>query len=238
MASRFQVRTPENVTFEYELAGLGTRFFAWLADLMVLGAGTLACALCTPFFVALVLIFIWQWGYHVFTEYRWGGQSPGKRLLGIQVLSQDGLPIDLWQALVRNLVRTIDMMTPLYLLGGSVAFMSANRQRLGDMIAGTIVVRKRESVRPSEVMAPNERYNTLLEDAALVGRLRRGIRAEQRTLLVSLCLRRNELDLQARTELFRDAAKILRESFGLTVDSHLSDERLVLNVTAVLLARS
>jgi uncharacterized RDD family membrane protein YckC len=241
----YRVRTPENVTFEFELVGLGTRFLAWLIDGFVLAVGCVFIILVTSQFAALlggfaiavmmIEIFGWTWGYHIYLEYSKGGMTVGKRALGIHVISEDGLPIDFWQALVRNLLRIVDFLSPVYLLGGSIALGNRRYQRLGDLVAGTLVVRKRQSVRPSEVIAPNERYNMMLEDQLLAARVRRGIRAEEKELLISLCLRRNELELDARGDLFRAAAAILRERFEISSDTSLSDERIVLNVTAVLL---
>ncbi len=239
------VRTPENVTFEFEPAGLASRFAAWLVDIAVLGIGSMAIMLAVslsfplsgPFSMAAagVAVFAFIWGYHVYFEYARGGATVGKRLLGIQVISDDGLPLDFWQAMVRNLLRAVDFLSPVYFLGASAAFLDRWNRRLGDLAAGTIVVRKRRAARPEEVVAPSERYNTLLEDLALASRLRMGIRGEERGMLVSLCLRRHELELGARVELFGLAAEGLRRRFDLAADPRLSDERLVMNVAAVLL---
>jgi len=240
----YRVETPESATFEFELAGLGTRFAAWAVDFCIVlfislvGLAVSACFL--PFLGAGPVMFALVFGFAAFElypivmEFR-DGATIGKRIVGIHVISHDGLPIDLGQAVIRNLVRAVDFLTPLYLFGGTVSLMNRHHRRLGDLAAGTVVVRKRRSVRPSEILPPNERYNTLLEDPMLGTRLRRGLKASERDLLVSLCLRRNQLELDRRIELFRDAAAILREKFDLADDRSLSDERLVLNVTAVLL---
>lgn len=241
----YRIRTPENVTFEFEVAGLASRFAAWLMDLLFLAGGcvgiALALSILTPLLGALsmaltgVSVFAFIWGYHVFFEYARGGATPGKRLLGLQVISGDGLPIDFWQAMVRNLLRVVDFLSPVYLVGASSAWLDRWNRRLGDIAAGTMVVRKRRAARPEEVIAPSERYNTLQEDLALAARLRREIDGEARETLVSMCLRRNELELGARLELFGLAAAALRRKFALPADPNLSDERLVINVAAVLL---
>jgi uncharacterized RDD family membrane protein YckC len=244
---RYRVRTPENVFFEFEVAGLGTRCLAWLIDFVFLILGVLGLALMVAFLplphgvkvaAQYVVIFLFLFGYHIYCEYAREGATPGKKRTGLQVISDDGLPIDLWQAVARNLMRTVDFLSPIYLIGLATALGNPGYRRPGDLVAGTIVVRKRVLPGPEEVIAPNDRYNSLLEDHALASRLRQGIRARERETLVSLCLRRNELDLAPRLDLFRRAASSLRDRFPLPEDPWLSDERLVLNVTAVLLGRA
>jgi len=244
---RYRVRTPENVFFEFEIAGLATRCVAWLIDLLVLVLGSLAILLMMGFLplpaayaqaAMMVALFAFIWGYHIYFEYARDGATIGKKKTGLQVISDDGLPIDLWQAVVRNLMRTIDFLSPVYFIGLATALPNRWYRRSGDLVAGTLVVRKRSLPGPEEVIAPNERYNSLLEDYALAARLRQNIRSGERETLVSLCLRRNELDLAPRLDLFRMAAATLRERFPLPSDPWLSDERLVLNVTAVLVGRA
>ena len=244
---RYRVRTPENVYFEFEVAGLGTRCLAWLIDFVLLILGLLAVLLMVGFMplpggfktaAAAIGGFLWLFGYHIYYEFSRDGATPGKKRTGLQVISDDGLPIDLWQAVARNLMRTIDFISPIYLIGLSTALGNPWYRRPGDLVAGTIVVRRRTLPGPEQVIAPNDRYNSLLEDLSLASRLRHGLRARERETLVSLCLRRNELDLAPRLDLFRRAAASLRGRFPLPEDPWLSDERLVLNVTAVLLGRS
>jgi uncharacterized RDD family membrane protein YckC len=243
----FQVRTPENVTFVFEIAGLGTRCLAWMIDVALLTGGSLLVLLMVSWLplpeaweqaASWVALFIFIWGYHIYFEFARDGATPGKKKTGLQVISDDGLPIDLWQAAARNLMRVVDFLSPVYLLGISVALGQRHYRRPGDLVAGTIVIRKRSLPGPEEVMAPDDRYNSILEDGALSARLRQKVRAAERETLVSLCLRRNELDLAPRLELFARAARSLRERFNLPEDARLSDERLVLNATAVLLRRS
>ena len=244
---RYRVRTPENVHFEFEVAGLGTRCLAWLIDIVLLILGYLAVSLMVMLMplpggfktaAHYVAAFLWIFGYQIYFEFARDGATPGKKRTGLQVISDDGLPIDLWQAVARNLMRTVDFMSPIYLIGLSTALGNPWYRRPGDLVAGTIVVRKRTLPGPEQVIAPNDRYNSLLEDLALASRLRQGLRARERETLVSLCLRRNEIDLAPRLDLFRRAAASLRGRFPLPEDPWLSDERLVLNVTAVLLGSS
>ena len=130
MNETLQIETPENVSFGYTLAGIGSRFMAAIVDtlaiivlqmivdamiiLIVLNVGN--GELTSTWLVAIysLLGFVFFWGYYIFFEMLWNGQSPGKRWVGIRVVRTDGMPITLAESLVRNLVRTIDLLPVAY----------------------------------------------------------------------------------------------------------------------------
>jgi uncharacterized RDD family membrane protein YckC len=104
--------------------------------------------------VVLILAFLVVWGgYFVVFEWAWRGQTPGKRWLKLRVIREDGRPITFFEAAARNLLRIFDMMpwlgVPLYSIGLVSVFVSRRDQRIGDMVAGTVVVREREVQAPS-----------------------------------------------------------------------------------------
>src|SRR6476659_5700894 len=106
--------------------------------------------------VMIILLFLILAGYFAFFEWAWSGQTPGKRWLKLRVLREDGRPITFWEAAVRNLLRTLDMMpAPFYSIGLISVFSTTRDQRVGDMVAGTVVVREREAEAPefSQVFA-------------------------------------------------------------------------------------
>src|SRR5205814_10012244 len=89
----------------------------------------------------IILIFILMSGYFAFFEWIWNGQTPGKRWMKLRVIREDGRPVTFWEAAVRNLLRTADMMpAPFYSIGLISVFVSLSDQRIGDMVAGTVVV--------------------------------------------------------------------------------------------------
>ena len=160
------ISTPDHVTLEFELAGLGSRFCAFLIDtlliflmIILVGVATLLTGVASARFlagfwkgtagwvgswsVALLIFFFFliTWGYYVFFEGLRRGSTPGKKRLGICVIREDGLPIGFREAALRNLVRIADMLPPpCYLLGGLVMYFDRLGRRLGDMVAGTFVV--------------------------------------------------------------------------------------------------
>ena len=240
----YRVRTPENVAFDFEVAGLASRGAAWLIDLVVMAALVLAAslvlALAAPVAggaagaLQLVIVFLVQWWYQTLFEWRMGGQTIGKRIVGIRVLSRDGLGLSFSQAVIRNLVRFVDLLPATYLVGVITAVLDPHGRRLGDLAAGTVVVRERRAPRPSAVVPPSERYNTFLDDPAVRHAARR-ITPPERDAMVGLGLRREELPLALRHHLFARLAGHLERRLGVPRPPYFSEEKYVLHLTAVLL---
>jgi uncharacterized RDD family membrane protein YckC len=159
------VATPERVAFRFETAGLGSRFAAQLIDVLVLwglllalGGACLGLGALTGRGDAALLAFILVgfaifWGYWIVPEALWSGQTLGKRLLNLRVVDAGGGPITVGQAVVRNLVRAVDFLPLYYAVGAIAIFASPRNQRLGDLAAGTVVVRERLAVRLSDLAA-------------------------------------------------------------------------------------
>jgi uncharacterized RDD family membrane protein YckC len=160
------IQTPENVTFGYDIAGIGTRFLSALIDtvlitvlqvivslLLVLilrlsnaisaDSGTGLPDLGAWVIAALGLVsFLFLWGYYIFFELLWNGATPGKRALGLRVIRVDGTPITITESVIRNLVRLVDFLPAYYGIGVIVIFVNRQTRRLGDLAAGTVVVRE------------------------------------------------------------------------------------------------
>jgi len=162
------IDTPERMCFSCRLAGPGPRALAYAIDgalrVCVLGAlGMVALGgdvagwdlsgLGTG--LALVALFVLDWGYYVACELWMNGQSLGKRALGLRVVSADGLPIGLRESALRNLLRAADFLPTLNVLGALVMSLDPRFRRLGDLVAGTIViVESREPMLPAIQLSP------------------------------------------------------------------------------------
>ncbi len=237
----FVVRTPENVFFRYELTGPVERVFAYLFDVALMGALLLAAAsvlgrlgrLGTP--LVFVAFFLIQWGYFLFFEWRHHGSTPGKRLFGIRVIQVAGVRCSLERLALRNFLRVVDALPFLYGLGGLCALLTRNGQRLGDLAAGTLLVRVPKPPPPRALADIRTRFNSLRDDAAARTRIRERLAPREVELVTGLALRRDLLEKQARLELFARAAAYLRRRLRLGGHEGLPDERLVLNVAAVVL---
>ncbi|MDQ3547402.1 MAG: RDD family protein [Chloroflexota bacterium] len=160
------METPEQIGLEYDIAGLGTRLMAAIVDTIFLGliAGVVVClgifGLTAVFasisdestanavalaLVALVFFFV-IWGYFVLFETIWHGQSPGKRWTGLRVIQEGGYPIGFSHAAIRNIVRIADFLPFLYIIGAIVMLVDSRSRRLGDLVAGTIVIKEQQEV--------------------------------------------------------------------------------------------
>jgi uncharacterized RDD family membrane protein YckC len=162
------IETPERVPLHFALASIGNRFLACAIDhalqgvtlvLIVIASvivadfsrveNALSSAPKWVYAVMILLIFLTFSGYFAFFEWLWSGQTPGKRWLKLRVIREDGRPITFWEASVRNLLRSFDMMpAPFYSIGLISVFSTTRDQRVGDMVAGTVVVREREAEAP------------------------------------------------------------------------------------------
>ena len=215
------IETPEGVTFSFELATPVTRSLAWAVDTaasigLAYGAAR-ACeaagALSADWSRALGVLFYFVISlvYCIVLEWRWRGQTVGKRLLGLRVIDEQGLRLQLPQVVLRNIMRLIDAPPPLlYLIGGIAAVISRKGQRLGDMAANTVVIRERHRQRPDlERIAP-ARYNSLLAYPHLAARLRSLASPEAVGMTVRAVSRRDGYEPMARIELFRELAEYFR----------------------------
>lgn len=163
------IETPERVPLHFALASIGNRFLACAVDhalqilaialmiiafLLTANYSSLGGALAElPKWVyavgVLVIYLIWS-SYFILFEWLWSGQTPGKRWLKLRVIREDGRPITFWEAAVRNLMRLFDIMPfPFYSIGLIAVFVTPRDQRAGDLVAGTVVVRERETEAPT-----------------------------------------------------------------------------------------
>lgn len=236
------VLTPEYVEFRFTLAGLYSRFLAWLVDLVIvltLSATTLLVLSLTMMAfpgiasaLGIVVYFLVDWGYGIALETAWSGQTVGKRMLSLRVIQESGVRIGFYHAALRNLVRPVDRLPFLYLVGGVAAMVSGSQQRLGDMLAGTIVVRERKLKVPSAISATGE--EGLLADPLFVSRVKR-LSTEEREVVLTAALRREELRMDARLRLFAALGTRLQDALAMEKPTHLSDEKWTLLVAAALL---
>jgi uncharacterized RDD family membrane protein YckC len=184
LSEEYTIDTPENVSFGYEVAGIGSRFIAALIDhillaLLIFGLyiavivaiGTLAddpSAVdsgietvgssedwIVGFIIAIyaLLHFIIWSGYFMLFEWLWHGQSIGKRITRIRVVRSDGAPVSFVPVAVRNLVRIVDFLPVGYGVGVITMFCNRQSRRLGDFVAGTLVVKDQGELTLKALMA-------------------------------------------------------------------------------------
>jgi uncharacterized RDD family membrane protein YckC len=260
---RISVHTPEGVTLDVPLAGVGSRFVAQFVDqviqwsvLLALFIGlTVPAALLFPeddaagaegilalgIAVFLLAVFVVQFGYHVAFE-TWGaGRTPGKRWAGLRVVKEDGAPVDFTSSAVRNLLRLVDGLPFAYLVGIVAVLASAKNQRLGDMTANTIVVRERIGGRESRrerkqrAAVPMAPVTTPAPEALLWDVS--GVTAEEVTVVRRYLERRPTLQPEARMRLAAELAAGLRPKV-VGPDEDMSDIEFLTELVAVKFFRS
>jgi uncharacterized RDD family membrane protein YckC len=234
------VRTPESIAFSYELAGLGSRFLALIIDqaiqiltLVAIFFGLvwaaarvdngrapavtdkLAVSLAIAFLIAIVFTILF--GYFIVFEALWNGQTPGKKLLGLRVVRDGGYPIDFGASLIRNLIRVGEWLLGYYLLAAVSALLSPENKRLGDLAAGTIVVRDARMALPRDFTRPGDEP-VYAPTTYLSG--------EERALVKRFLERRDSLASDRREELAAQLAARVRDRVPPDL-ARLEDESLL-----------
>jgi uncharacterized RDD family membrane protein YckC len=165
VSDQLSIDTPELVSIEMPLAGIGSRFIAVLVDtvlwvlamlLLVLLFSIFAPAIAAfnkisaqwAFAIVIFLFFLFNWGYFTLFEAFWNGRTPGKKIAKIRVIQRSGRPIGLFESMARNFVRYVDQIPAFYAVGVITMFVTKQHQRLGDLAAGTLVVQDREQESP------------------------------------------------------------------------------------------
>ena len=237
------IDTPELVDIQMPLAGIGSRFIALLVDSLIWFAGILMLIVLLVLFplniaafseksaewafaIILFLIFLLNWGYFTLFEAFWNGRTPGKRVARIRVIQRSGRSIGLLESMARNLVRYVDQFPFFYAVGVITIFCTRQHQRLGDLAAGTLVVRDRVEDTPlwgesgartitAQIFAPNapapEPHNAYLLPATNIARLS----PTDLEVLEGFFARRLDLSLPTRYALAKRMAAAIRAKSGL-----------------------
>ncbi len=213
------IETPEQLRLDFAVAGIGSRFLALAIDsliqiavvvlvliaLAVVGTAGLP-AFRGPSSVWLlaalgVLFFLLFFGYFAIFEILWNGQTPGKRVIGIRVVKDFGRPLTAAESIGRNLLRIVDQLPGFYAIGMASAILSSSNKRLGDLVAGSMVVRE------SSLVAIRPVWQTMqTETGPLLGG--KALSIEDLALIDAFLNRRNELLPDVRS---RMAAQILNQ---------------------------
>jgi uncharacterized RDD family membrane protein YckC len=238
------ITTPEHVEIRLETAGAGSRFLAILIDFAITsgisGFVREVAVLMLPSAIAGAVIitasFLITWGWHLWFEVRNQGQTPGKRALSLRVVDARGLPLSVHQALVRNIVRVIDFAPLFYGVAAISSTVDPLRRRLGDIVAGTLVIREAKAPAYRGELAAERRFNTL-RTPRVMRLIRHRISLEERELLLTICLRAEKMTPVARYDLMEEVAAAYRARLDVDEEG-VSGENFVRDLTSVLFAPS
>jgi len=241
---KFSIDTPEQVSLEFNLAGIGSRFMAVFIDTLLQGmlmfaamiAGVSVALLSqmgSTWAIAIVILVYFgiYWGYFAGFETAWKGQTPGKRLMKIRVIKGDGRSINVYDAMIRNLIRIIDFLPTVYAIGVLTMFIDKKNRRLGDLVAGTVVIHDREHVGieaniETEVGAQSQTLTTY--DVTK-------LEPEYLAMIERFMARRFDIEYGARLSTGDQLASMVRSKLGITKEEQGgSDEDFLQNVARAL----
>lgn len=246
---KLTIDTPEQIALELPLAGIGSRFLALAFDTLlqfILGfvgflllawigsrIGPLTQTKSTPSHVsenvavAIVILFFFclYWGYFAFFEIIWKGQTPGKRHAGIRVIKESGRPINAFEAVGRNLLRAVDGLPGMYAVGIVTMFLNVQNKRLGDYVAGTVVVHDKQlqDFRPDFATTTTEQPQETRSEVAQIG-------ADELVLIETYLQRRFELDPMVRLNTADSIVKMVKAKTGVGPEQGQMDDDFLENV--------
>ncbi|MEH7415366.1 RDD family protein [Neobacillus drentensis] len=248
------IKTPEYVAIQFKIAGLGSRAAAFIVDQVVLMLVNIVTIVIlffvmdgmesTPFFlkestfpIAVVVIglFILNWGYFFFFEFFSGGRTLGKKVVGIRVIQENGHSITLLSSFIRNLVRLIDSLPTAYFLGIVMIFFHPKHKRLGDLVAGTIVVHERKAKKKKK-LSPIEKEINLRglsqNDLGLDEWTLKSFTAKDWKLVSTYASRFHQLPVEERNQLTKQIADLLLTKTGIDLvekkETELENDLLIL----------
>ena len=225
MPRHIETITPENVRIEHELAGVASRCGAAVVDLLIQALAIAAVVVMVlgiehafklpvvgmPTAALIVTTFVLWWGYYLFFETIWNGQTPGKRLMRMRVVKYGGTPIDLVSAAIRGLIRVVDMAV----IGFVAMFFTQNNQRLGDLAAGTIVVKERAEW-SGDIAQPKFSAQSETPESALVKNIEL-VTPEQFDAIKRFVSRSDELTPAMREQIAEKIARPIMIHMGIEV---------------------
>ncbi|MCM3567693.1 RDD family protein [Neobacillus mesonae] len=252
---QMEIKTPEYVSLQFRLAGLGSRAAAFIIDQILLGIVNLVLLILLivtmegmsslpaffsdstmPIAIAIIAFFIINYGYFFFLEFFTGGRTLGKKLAGIRVIQENGHSITLLSSFIRNFLRLIDALPTGYFLGIILVFFHSKHKRLGDMVAGTIVVHERKSQRKKKKLTGIEKEiearglakeNLIIDEWTL-----KTFKEKDWKLLSTYTARLPQLPKAERYEMTRQIADLLLPKMG--VETAEKNENELENILLVL----
>jgi uncharacterized RDD family membrane protein YckC len=236
-AEKLTIETPEQTQLDFDIAGIGSRFLAMAIDALIQIAATVFVVLVGALLflvvwkirqpstlwiaaISILCFFVLFYGYFAIFEAIWNGQTPGKRSVGIRVIKDSGRPITPAESVARNLLRIVDQLPTLYATGIVSILLSKQNKRLGDFVAGTIVVREHSLAKSRPVWqtsppAVNVTYGS------------ERLTAEEFALVEAFLNRRNELDPYVRYQMASQIAAKIQPKLTIPASELPSPEKLL-----------
>lgn len=236
---KLTIETPEQVHLEFVLAGIGSRFMAVFLDTViqlvlflalsfvaVFAAAALRLAGGSPIWAWAAVplgIFVINWGYYTLFEILWKGQTPGKRWAGIRVIKESGRSINPFEAMARNLVRFVDWLPGLYAVGVLTMALNAKHRRLGDFVAGTLVVHETSDRESSLYFNSAQQPDLVLPQASQ-------LTLQEAELIETFLARRLEIPAEVRIQNGYRIAEMVAARLGVPAEARPPDNEAFLEL--------
>ncbi|MGH9396216.1 MAG: RDD family protein [Terriglobia bacterium] len=249
MSDHLIIETPEQISLEFPLAGIGSRFLALSIDTLIqLGAMVVLVALgmylVFPGVVSshhtglwkaaalLLMFFVIEFGYFAFFEAVWNGQTPGKRTINLRVITDSGQPITAYDSVARNLLRIVDSIPGIYAVGIITVLLSSQSRRLGDYVAGTVVVRevplaKAEASAAWQPAQPAQKDKKDERETPLSGCDISRLSAGKFQLIEAFLARREQLPANLRRSMAREITARVAPELGIPVELQQNADTLL-----------
>ena len=237
---KLTIDTPEQTALDFAVAGIGSRFLALALDTllqMLVGlvagiAGGILLGLIDAAYpkaslwgaaILILFYFLLYFGYFAFFEITWNGQTPGKRTIGIRVIKDSGRPLTPAESIGRNLMRIVDWMPIFYAVGIVSAIFTKENKRLGDLVAGSLVVRESafSELKPAWQAAQAPSGPVLPSFGAAL------LSPEEYNLIESFLNRRSDLAFDVRYRMADDILRRLKSKLTLPADNLLPNEKVL-----------
>jgi uncharacterized RDD family membrane protein YckC len=234
------IETPEQTALDFTVAGIGSRFLAlaldtliqiavgmvvFIAGLVAIGAAAALAQRLAVWGLAIMILvgFLLYFGYFALFEILWNGQTPGKRVAGIRVIKDSGRPLTPAESIGRNLMRIVDLLPAFYGIGIVCAILNKENKRLGDFVAGSLVVRETslDELKPAWQTQPAP---PVVASSALGGIY---LTTDELALIDSFLSRRSELDYDVRLRMAEQIFLRLKPKLTLPADNSLSSEGIL-----------
>jgi uncharacterized RDD family membrane protein YckC len=234
---KMDIQTPEQISLEFSLAGLGSRALALLYDSLVQALAAVLILVIVAYYgrslqqywvrasnwmtaVVIFLFFCMYWGYFAVFEILWNGQTPGKRHAQIRVISRSGRPITVFEGVARNLLRAIDSFG-FYAVAVVAGALDKENRRLGDMVAGTVVVHVTRGV------ADTKWYASAAVGGQSLGDLAGSVTPAEFKLIETFLARRLELPAEVRRRQGEAIAQRIADRLNVSGETRLGNEELL-----------
>ncbi|MFJ7726337.1 RDD family protein [Neobacillus sp. NPDC097160] len=240
------IKTPEYVSIQFQLAGLGSRAAAFIIDQLLLSVFNILILIALyfvmdgmssmPFFltdsmlpvaITIIILFIVNGGYFFVFEFFSGGRTLGKKVVGIRVIQENGHSITLLSSFIRNLIRIIDSLPTAYFLGIVMIFFHSKHKRLGDLVAGTIVVHERKQKRKKKLTPIEKEIENrgLSKDDLIIDEWTlKSVGMKEWELINTYVSRFHQVPLEERNQLTKQMAEILFPKLGVEIQGQLESE--------------